>query len=605
MEPTDTSHPDYYHRVVDCQWACPAHTDVPEYIRLIAQGRFTDAYMVNRHSNVFPGILGRVCDRPCEPACRRGRIEQKPVAICRLKRVAADHREGVAGLLPVIPKVKNGKRVACIGAGCASLTVANDLMPLGYEVTIFEQYGEPGGLMRTNIPSFRLPAAVLSEEIEMITGMGVDLKLNTPVASMRELLAAGGFDAVFVGSGAPKGKELTLPGREAGAANIHIGIAWLESVAFGHIAAIGRRVLIIGVGNTAMDCCRTSLRLGAESVKVMARKPRAFFKASAWELEDAEEESVGIVVNRSPKAFVIEGGKLTGMLFDKVEYDIDGAGRITAERVAGEEFLPADDVILAIGQENAFPWIERDLGIEFDKWDVPVIDKVTFQSTRPGVFFGGDAAFGPKNIIWAVEHGHQAAISIHRHCQGEPVAERLSPGINLQSRKMGMHEWSYSNDYTPVERRLMPHVSIKERFKKLNIEVELGFTAEQAEQEVQRCLNCDVQTVFTAKLCIECDACLDICPVDCLTITHNGPEAELRQRLKAPAKNLAQALYVSAALPQTARVMVKDEDLCVHCGLCAERCPTAAWDMQKSELKWPLAADQPQHLPAEPVKQIA
>jgi NADPH-dependent glutamate synthase beta subunit-like oxidoreductase len=577
---------------VDCQWACPAHTDVPEYIRLIAQGRFTDAYMVNRESNVFPGILGRVCDRPCEPACRRGRIEQKPVAICRLKRVAADHRDDITGRLPKVPKAKNGKRIACIGAGCASLTVANDLMPLGYQVTIFEQYGEPGGLMRTNIPSFRLPHTVLNEEIAMITGMGVDLKLNTPVRSMRSLLTQGGFDAVFVGSGAPKGKELLLPGREAAAANVHIGIAWLESVAFGHIETIGKHVLIIGVGNTAMDCCRTSLRLGAQSVKVMARKPRGFFKASDWELEDAEEESVDIVINRAPKEFVLENGRLAGMRFEQMEYDLDAQGRITAERVVGEEFLPADDVILAIGQENAFPWIERDLGVEFDKWDVPVVDKTTFQSTRAGVFFGGDAAFGPKNIIWAVEHGHQAAISIDRHCQGAAVSERLAPGMNLQSRKMGMHEWSYANDYSPVERRLMPHVSLKERFKKLNIEVELGFTAEQVEQEVQRCLNCDIQTVFTAKLCIECDACLDICPVDCLTITHNGAESELRGRLKAPARNLAQALYVSAGLPQTGRVMVKDEDLCVHCGLCAERCPTAAWDMQKSALHWPLAVDE-------------
>jgi NADPH-dependent glutamate synthase beta subunit-like oxidoreductase len=602
MEPTDTSHPDYYHRVVDCQWACPAHTDVPEYIRLIAQGRFTEAYMVNRHSNVFPGILGRVCDRPCEPACRRGRVEEKPVAICRLKRVAADHRDDVTALLPKVPKIKNGRKVACIGAGCVSLTVANDLLPLGYQVTIFEQYGEPGGLMRTNIPSFRLPHAVLNEEIAMITGMGVELKLNHPIKSMRELLTKGGFDAVFVGSGAPKGKELKLPGREAGAANIHIGIAWLESVAFGHIDRIGERVLIIGVGNTAMDCCRTSLRLGAKSVKVMARKPRGFFKASEWELEDAEEESVEIIINRSPKAFVVENGKLAGMMFDKMEYDVDAQGRITAERNLGEEFLPADDVILAIGQENAFPWIERDLGIEFDKWDVPHVDKVTFQSTRPGVFFGGDAAFGPKNIIWAVEHGHQAAISIHRHCEGESVAERLPPGVNLQSRKMGMHEWSYSNDYAPVERRLMPHVSLKERFKKLNIEVELGFTAEQAAQEAQRCLNCDVQTVFTAKLCIECDACIDICPVDCLTITQNGEEADLRTRLKAPAKNLTQQLLVSAALPQTGRVMVKDEDLCVHCGLCAERCPTAAWDMQKSYVRWPLAEDEARDLQAKEPK---
>lgn len=602
MEPTDTLHPDYYHRVVDCQWACPAHTDVPEYIRLIAQGRFTEAYMVNRHSNVFPGILGRVCDRPCEPACRRGRVEEKPVAICRLKRVAADHRDDVTALLPKIPKIKNGRRVACIGAGCASLTVANDLLPLGYQVTIFEQYGEPGGLMRTNIPSFRLPHSVLNEEIAMITAMGVDLKLNHPIPSLRELLSSGGFDAVFVGSGAPKGKELKLPGREAGAANIHIGIAWLESVAFGHIDKIGERVLIIGVGNTAMDCCRTSLRLGAKTVKVMARKPRGFFKASEWELEDAEEESVEIVINHSPKAFVTENGKLTGMLFDKMEYSLDAAGRITEERLIGEEFLPADDVILAIGQENAFPWIERDLGIEFDKWDVPKVDKDTFQSTRAGLFFGGDAAFGPKNIIWAVEHGHQAAISIHRYCEGEAVTERLPPGVNLQSRKMGMHEWSYSNDYAPVERRLMPHVSLKERFKKLNIEVELGFTAEQAAQEVQRCLNCDIQTVFSAKLCIECDACIDICPVDCLTITQNGEQADLRTRLKAPAKNLTQPLMVSTGLPQTGRVMVKDEDLCVHCGLCAERCPTAAWDMQKSYVLWPQAADESRALLAKAPK---
>jgi NADPH-dependent glutamate synthase beta subunit-like oxidoreductase len=602
MEPTNTAHPDYYHRVVDCQWACPAHTDVPEYIRLIAQGRFTDAYMVNRHSNVFPGILGRVCDRPCEPACRRGRVEQKPVAICRLKRVAADHRDDITSRLPRIPQIKNGKRVALIGAGCASLTVANDLMPLGYQVTVFEQSTEPGGLMRTNIPSFRLPQSVLDDEIGQIVGMGVDLKLGHPIKSMRDLLANGGFDAVFVGSGAPKGKELRLAGREAAAANVHIGIAWLESVAFGHTEKIGERVLIIGVGNTAMDCCRTSLRLGARNVKVMARKPRGFFKASAWELEDAEEESVEIVINHSPKSFVVAGGKLTGMLFDKIEYDIDERGQITAERIVAEEFVPADDVILAIGQENAFPWIERDLGIEFDKWDVPVVDQLTFQSTRPGVFFGGDAAFGPKNIIWAVEHGHQAAISIHRHCQGEPVTDRLAPGMNLQSRKMGMHEWSYSNDYAPVERRLVPHVSLKERFKKINIEVELGFTAEQAAQEVQRCLNCDVQTVFAAKLCIECDACIDICPVDCLTITGNGDEADLRTRLKAPAKNLAQPLMVSAPLPQTGRVMVKDEDLCVHCGLCAERCPTAAWDMQKSYVHWPHADDEARTLLAKEQK---
>jgi NADPH-dependent glutamate synthase beta subunit-like oxidoreductase len=592
MASTDTSHPDYFHKVVDCQWACPAHTDVPEYIRLIAQGRFTDAYLVNRRSNVFPGILGRVCDRPCEPACRRGRVEEKPVAICRLKRVAADHKEDYRDRLPEIPAHKNGKKIACIGAGCASLTVANDLMPLGYEVTIFEQFAVAGGLMRTNIPSFRLPGSVLDEEIGTIVEMGVDLRLGHRIDSMRQLLEEGGFDAIFVGSGAPKGKELDLPGRTEAAANVHIGITWLESIAFDHVHSVGESVLIIGVGNTAMDCCRSSLRLGAKSVKVMARKPRQFFKASEWELEDAEAESVEIVINRSPKSFVLEQGRLRGMMFDVVEYDTDAAGRITAERIVGEEFFPADDVILAIGQENAFPWVERDLGIEFDRWDIPRVDAVTFESTRPGVFFGGDAAFGPKNIIWSVEHGHQAAISIHLHCQGADLNARMLPGMNLQSRKMGMHEWSYANDYNVAERRLVPHVSLKERFKNIDIEVELGFTAEQAAAEVQRCLNCDVQTIFDAKLCIECDACIDICPVDCLTMTADGDDADLRTRLKAPAKNVTQALYVSEPLKFTSRVMVKDEDVCVHCGLCAERCPTAAWDMQKSWVKWPHAIDQ-------------
>ena len=589
MNPTDTGNPDYFHRVVDCQWACPAHTDVPEYIRLIAQGRHTDAYMLNRQSNVFPGILGRVCDRPCEPACRRTRVEDKPVAICRLKRVAADLKGDLDGLLPKAPAAGNGKRIACIGAGPASLTVANDLAPLGYEVTIFEQNEVPGGLMRSNIPSFRLPQTVLDEEIGMILDMGVTLKLGAPIDSLAALVKDGGYDAVFVGSGAPKGKELELPGRHD-SDRIHIGITWLESVAFGHIGSIGERVLIIGVGNTAMDCCRTSLRLGATSVKVMARKPRGFFKASTWELEDAEEENVEIIVNHSPKSFVIENGRLTGMLFEEMEYELlDGV--IKHERVVGEVVIGCDDVILAIGQENAFTWIERDIGMKFDKWDKPVVDPVTFQSTLPQVFFGGDAAAGPKNIIWAVEHGHQAALSIHNLCSGAAVTDRPRPGVTLSSRKMGMHEWSYKNDYAPLERRLMPHVSLKERFKKLNIEVELGFTPQQAAQEAQRCLNCDIQTVFEAKLCIECDACIDICPVDCLTITHNGEEADLRARLRAPQTEPTQPLYVSAALPQTARVMVKDENLCVHCGLCAERCPTAAWDMQKSTIHWPQAAD--------------
>jgi NADPH-dependent glutamate synthase beta subunit-like oxidoreductase len=557
---------------------------------MIAQGRFSDAYMENRQSNVFPGILGRVCDRPCEPACRRGRVEDKPVAICRLKRVAADNRDDIVERLPKSPENSNGKKVALIGAGCASLTVANDLRPLGYEITIFEALDTTGGLMRTNIPSFRLPPNVIDEEIGYILDMGVDLKLNHRIDSMKELLDDG-FDAVFVGTGAPKGKNLELPGRYD-SDRIHIGIEWLESVAFEHIKEIGKRVLIIGVGNTAMDCCRTSLRLGAEDVKVMARKPREFFKASEWELEDAEEENVEIIVNHSPKEFVYDNGKLAGMKFDIMEYNIDADGRIDRGTPTGEVVIPCDDVVLAIGQDNAFPWIERDIGIEFNKWDCPVVDEQTMMCSRDGIFFGGDSAFGPKNIIWAVEHGHQAAISVHKFCQGEDLRDRLPVGLNLLSQKMGMHEWSFSNNYDASARRLMPHVDLKERFKKLNIEVELGFSAEQAAEEVERCLNCDIQTVFTEKLCIECDACLDICPVNCLTITQNGEEDELRQRLKAPAQNPDQALYVSDSLPQTGRVMVKDEDICVHCSLCAERCPTGAWDMQKSKILIPYAVDE-------------
>jgi len=596
MKPTDTSNPDYFHKVVDCQWACPAHTDVPLYIRLIAQGRFSDAYIENRNSNVFPGILGRVCDRPCEPACRRGRIDEKPVAICRLKRVAADHRDDISDRLPRPPETSNGKKVALIGCGCASLTVANDLRPLGYEVTIFESLDTTGGLMRTNIPRFRLPPKVLDEEISYITDMGVDLKLNHPIESMKELLDSGQFDAVFVGTGAPRGKNLEIPGRYD-SDRIHIGIDWLESVAFEHIKEVGKHVLIIGVGNTAMDCCRTSLRLGASDVKVMARKPRGFFKASEWELEDAEEENVEILVNHSPKEFVFDDGKLVGMTFELMEYEVSEDGRIDRGTVVGETTIPCDDVILAIGQDNAFPWIERDIGIEFDEWDCPVVDESTMMCSREGVFFGGDSAFGPKNIIWAVAHGHEAAISMHKYCQGEDINDRMPAGVNLISQKMGMHEWSYSNDYDPAGRRLMAHVDLKERFKNLDVEVELGFTVEQTIQEVERCLNCDIQTVFAADLCIECDACIDICPVDCLTIAANGDEADLRERLSAPAVNPDKALYVSEELPQTSRVMVKDEDICVHCGLCAERCPTGAWDMQKSQVLTPYAKDEASDAP--------
>ena len=583
MKPTDVHNPDYFHKVVDCQWACPAHTNVPEYIRLIAQGRYTDAYMLNRESNVFPAILGRTCDRPCEPACRRGRLDGKPVAICRLKRVAADLRGEISHLLPKIPERKNGKRIACIGAGPASLTVANDLIPLGYQVTIFEKQDKPGGLMRSNIPAFRLPEQVLTEEINLILDMGVDIRYNSPILSMKALLEAG-FDAVFVGCGAPRGKDLEVPGRHD-ADRIHIGIDWLESIAFGHVDSIGERVLIIGVGNTAMDCCRSSRRLGGKDIKVMARRPRGFFKASPWELEDSEEEGIEIVVNHAPQNFVVEDGKLKGMMFERLAWDEQAAHSRTIDKI----FLPADDVILAIGQENAFPWIERDLDIQFGKWDMPVIDEQTFQSTRPGVFFGGDAAFGPKNIIWAVEHGHQAAISIHNYCESLPVSDRPPQGMNLISQKMGISEWSYHNDYNPAARQKMRHVELVERFEKLNIEVELGFTAEQTACEVERCLNCDMETAFTAARCIECDACVDVCPVQCLTITRDGDELDLRTRLSAPALNLDQALYVSSPLPQTARIMAKDEDVCVHCGLCAERCPTAAWDMLRFDLEIPYA----------------
>ena len=582
MEPSNVSDPRYYHKVVDCQWGCPAHTNVPEYIRLIAQGRYTDSYMLNRVSNVFPGILGRTCDRPCEPACRRGRVDGKPVAICRLKRVASDLRDDIQDRLPVIPETKNGKRIALIGAGPASLTVANDLLPLGYECVIYEKLPQGGGLMRYNIPAFRLPASVLDEEVDNILGMGVDIRYETPVESLKALLDED-YDAVFVGSGAPKGKELDIPGRWD-TDRVHIGIEWLGSVHFGHIEKIEPRVLIIGVGNTAMDCCRTSKRLGGTDVKVIARRSRPYFKASPWELEDAEEEGIEIIENHSPKRFVVEDGKLVGMEFERLEWtEVNGRQKST---VLDTVVIPCDTVILAIGQDNAFPWIERDIGLEFDpKWDMPIVDKTTFQSTREGVFFGGDAAWGPENIIWAVEHGHQAAISIHNYCQGVPVTERPADGMNLVSAKMGMHAWSYHNDYNPSPRAQMQHEELVKRFSDVAVEVELGFSPEQTAHEVQRCLNCDIETEFTSKLCIECDACVDVCPVNCLTITHDGgSEADLRTHLSAPALNLEQAVYASTPLPQTGRLMVKDEDVCLHCGLCAERCPTAAWDMQKFDL---------------------
>ena len=588
MRPTDVGNPNYYHRVVDCQWACPAHTNVPEYIRLIAQGRFTDAYLLNRESNVFPGILGRTCDRPCEPACRRGRVDGKPVAICRLKRVAADNRGEVKDLLPTAPARKNGKKVALIGAGPASLTVANDLMPLGYEVTIFEKLPRPGGLMRINIPAFRLPEQVLDEEIGYIVDMGVDVRYETPVESLKALLERREYDAVFVGSGAPKGKELDIPGRHD-TDQIFIGIEWLESIHFGHVESVGKRVLIIGVGNTAMDCCRSAKRLGATDVKVIARKTRKYFKASPWELEDAEEEQVEILENLQPVRFIVENGTLTGMEFEKFRSTETDSG--LKQEVIGREIIPCDTVVLAIGQDNAFPFIERDIGLEFGKWDMPVVDKSTFMSTRPGVFFGGDAAFGPANIIWAVEHGHQAAISIHNYCHGLPVTERPPHGMTLASTKMGLHEWAYSNNYNAAERQKMQHVDLQLRFQNMTTEVEKGFTAEQTLAEVERCLNCDIETHFIDSLCIECDACIDICPVDCLAIAPDGDEPELRTRFMSPADNLDQPLFVSGRLKQTGRVMLKDENICLHCGLCAERCPTYAWDMRKFVLKLPYAGN--------------
>ena len=588
MGATDVSDPRYYHKVVDCQWACPAHTNVPGYLRLIAQGRYDDSYLLNRQSNVFPGILGRTCDRPCEPACRRGRVDEKPVAICRLKRVAADLRGDIRDRLPKPPAQKNGKRVVCVGAGPSSLTVANDLLPLGYDVTIVERNARAGGLMRINIPAFRLPGSVLDEECGYIIDMGANMRYETTVTSLKALLAEG-FDAVYVGSGAPKGKELDLPGRWDAQDQIHLGIDWLANVHFEHITEIGKRVLIIGVGNTAMDCCRTAKRLGATDVKVVARRGRKHFKASPWELEDAEEEHVQIIENHAPKRFVIEHGKLVGMEFEQLQWSEDASGK-QRSMVLDTVVIPCDDVILAIGQDNAFPWIERDIGIEFDARDMPVVDKVTHQSTRPNVFFGGDAAWGPENIIWAVAHGHQAAISIDLHCQGKPVGERPPLGMTLVSAKVGMHAWAYENDYDTAKRARMQHEALEQRFHNIGIEVELGFTPEQAAGEVQRCLNCDVQTHFSAPLCIECDACVDVCPTPCLTITTNStPIDDLRLRLSAPALNTAQEIYVSAALPQTKRVMVKDEDVCLHCGLCAERCPTAAWDMRTFDLQLPYA----------------
>ncbi|HZP21055.1 MAG TPA: FAD-dependent oxidoreductase [Bauldia sp.] len=580
MPETDIGNPAYFHKVVDCQWACPAHTPVPEYIRLIAAGRYSDAYMVNWYSNVFPGILGRTCDRPCEPACRRGRVEEQPVAICRLKRVAADNKNDVTGRIPRAG-APNGKRVALVGAGPASLTVARDLAPLGYEIVVFDAEQRGGGMIRSQIPRFRLPESVIDEEVGYITGMGgIETRYGTRVDSLAGVLAEG-FDAVFVGTGAPRGRDLDIPGRKEAAANIHIGIDWLSSVSFGHIDRIGRRVIVLGGGNTAMDCCRTSRRLGGDDVKVIVRSGFDEMKASPWEKEDAMHEGIPILNFLVPKEFTHAGGRLTGVLFEKVAAVYDDRGRRRLEPTGEpDQHFPCDDVLIAVGQENAFPWIERDIGIAFDRHGMPVVDPVTFRSTHPQVFFGGDAAFGPKNIIWAVAHGHEAAISIDRFCKSADIADRPPPFTTLVSQKMGIHEWSYDNDISLDRRKKVPLRDQAIALVDVKAEVELGFTPELGYAETQRCLNCDVQTVFSANLCIECDACVDICPMDCITFTENGPEADLRMRLNAPAPNLTQDLYISRPL-KTGRIMAKDEDVCLHCGLCAERCPTGAWDMQK------------------------
>ncbi len=585
MHRTDIVNPAYFHKVVDCQWACPAHTPVPEYIRLIAQGRYSDAYMINWVSNVFPGVLGRTCDRPCEPACRRSRVEEnngehpEPVAICRLKRVAADMKDDVTGRMPKAGK-KNGKRVACIGAGPASLTVARDLAPLGYDVTVFDGEAKAGGFIRTQIPRFRLPESVIDEETGYILNLGVHFRNNERVESMKGLMTQG-YDAIFVGCGAPRGRNLEIPGRTEAALNIHIGIDWLASVSFGHIKTIGKRVIVLGGGNTAMDCCRSARRLGGTDVKVIVRSGFEEMKASPWEKEDAMHEGIPIINYHVPKAFVHKNGKLQGMNFEIVKAVYDDKGRRKLVPTGEPDaFFACDEVLVAVGQENSFPWIERDSGIDFDEWGLPVLNKDTLQSTVPNVFFGGDAAFGPKNIITAVAHGHDAAVSIDRLLHGEAVEVRPPPMTNLMSQKMGIHEWSYDNDTSNDERFKVPWAKAEQALASIKVEVELGFDVATAVKEAHRCLNCDVQTVFTESACIECDACVDICPMDCITFTVNGEEPDLRTRLKAPALNLAQSLYVSGGL-KTGRVMVKDEDVCLHCGLCAERCPTGAWDMQK------------------------
>ncbi len=594
MEPTDIVAPDYFHKVVDCQWACPAHTPVPEYIRLIAAGRYSDAYMINWKSNVFPGVLGRTCDRPCEPACRRGRVEKEPVAICRLKRVAADYKDDIKSRLPRPAPQRNGKRIALVGGGPASLTVARDLAPLGYTCVVFDGDQKAGGMIRTQIPRFRLPESVIDEECGYVLDLGVEFRAGRRIDSLRQLLAEN-YDAIFVGSGAPRGRDLDIPGRKEAASNIHIGIDWLSSVSFGHINRIGKRVVVLGGGNTAMDCCRSSRRLGGEEVTVVVRSGFEEMKASPWEKEDAMHEGIPILNFLVPKAFTHDNGRLTGVTFEKVKAEYDAKGRRTlVPSGESDQHIPCDDVLVAVGQENSFPWIERDIGIEFDRWGMPKVDSKTMRSSHPKVFFGGDAAFGPKNIIWAVPHGHEAAVSIDMMLCGEDINVRPLPAVEVMSQKMGIHEWSYDNEISPDKRLRVPLRDKVVALKDIRAEVELGFDAQLALKEAERCLNCDIQTVFTASQCIECDACVDICPMDCITFTADAPEAELRTRLKAPAENPTQDVYVAKGL-KTGRVMAKDEDVCLHCGLCAERCPTGAWDMRKYLIEMTHAGSSCQH----------
>ena len=473
MKAFNNSDNQYFHKVVDCQWACPAHTPVPEYIRKIAAGRYDDAYMLNWESNVFPGVLGRVCDRPCEPACRRGRIDEEPVAICRLKRVAADNRGDISHRLPLIPREKNGKRIALIGAGPASLTVARDLMPLGYEVDLFDRGYKGGGMMVSQIPTFRLPAKVLDEEVNMILNMGVKSHFNAEITSMKEMLGRG-YDCIFVGTGAPKGRDINLPGRDAAADHIHVGIDWLASVAFEHTENIGKKVIILGGGNTAMDCCRTSRRLGGDIVHVVVRSGYEEMKASPWEKSDALMEDVQIHNFLVPEEFLHDKGKLTGIRFQKVKAEYQNGRRKLIPSGEEDVIIECDDALIAIGQENAFPWIEEDSGIEFNDWGLPVLDEISFQSTLKNVFFGGDSAYGPKNIIWAVEHGHQAAISIHKFCQGESLQQRPDLIVDRSNQKMGMHEWIYDNDISNDDRYKVPHADKAETLANSKMEVELS-----------------------------------------------------------------------------------------------------------------------------------